>query len=418
LEREAVRIIFYCQHVWGVGHLFRTIEILKELHGHHVILVSGGAPVEIALPGHVRPFALPGLMMDRDYTALHAVEGTRTVQEVIAERADLLAGLFEPGAWDLFVVELYPFGRNAFKTELDPLLDRIRSESRGKGRVVCSLRDILVEKKDPAAYEERVLRCLNRRFDALLVHADPGLVRLDDTFRRAGEIAIPIVYTGFVTPRPAEGDRERMRRKLGLAPGEKLLIASAGGGKLGIRLLEPLLRGLCDSGLPEGLHVRVYTGPYMEEKETRRLRAFHGGRCHVERFASDFIHLLAAADISVSMGGYNTSMNILAAGVPAVIWPMPQDREQRLRAEKMAAFGAIRVLSDEELIPAGLAQTVHTMLADTTARIAPNVDLDGAAHTARWLERWMATPEGRVSEDLRPVHQGLGEKTRRCEKRS
>jgi predicted glycosyltransferase len=387
-----MRIVFYCQHVWGVGHLFRTLEILKALDRHQVILVAGGAPVAVNLPPHVTPLVLPGLMMDRDYSALHAVEAGREVQAVIAERGAMLQELLRSAPCDLLVVELYPFGRNAFRAELDPLLDAIRVGRWGAVRVVCSLRDILVEKSDPVAYEERVLRCLNRRFDALMVHADPALVTLDATFRRTAEIAVPLVYTGFVTPRPAPDDRQRIRRALAIGAGDTLVVASAGGGKLGIRLLEPLLQGLAADDLAAGLHLRIFAGPYMEEGDFRRLQRFQRERCSVERFASDFIGWLAAADLSISMGGYNTSMNLLASGVPAIVWPTPQDREQRLRAEKLAALGAIRVLVDGDLSPVRLAAITRGLLAARLPRRPPPLNLDGAAATARWLERWMAVP--------------------------
>ncbi len=36
-----MKILVYCQHVLGVGHFFRTLEICRALAGHDVVLVSG-----------------------------------------------------------------------------------------------------------------------------------------------------------------------------------------------------------------------------------------------------------------------------------------------------------------------------------------------------------------------------------------
>ena len=85
-----------------------------------------------------------------------------------------------------------------FGFELEPLLADIRKGRFGQIRSVCSLRDILVEKKDPTAYEERVIRRLNRHFDALLIHSDPEILRLEETFSRVADINIPVAYTGFI----------------------------------------------------------------------------------------------------------------------------------------------------------------------------------------------------------------------------
>jgi hypothetical protein len=53
-----------------------------------------------------------------------------------------------------------------------------------------------VEKKDPPAYEERVLQKLNRYFDALLIHSDAALHCVwMKPFSRADDINIPVVYT-------------------------------------------------------------------------------------------------------------------------------------------------------------------------------------------------------------------------------
>ena len=45
-----MKIVYYCQHVLGLGHFFRTLEICRALEGHEVILVSGGPRLDAALP--------------------------------------------------------------------------------------------------------------------------------------------------------------------------------------------------------------------------------------------------------------------------------------------------------------------------------------------------------------------------------
>ena len=59
-----MRVLIYCQHVWGVGHLFRIREICRKLARHDLILVTGGPKVDVRLPGHVRQFHLPTLQAD------------------------------------------------------------------------------------------------------------------------------------------------------------------------------------------------------------------------------------------------------------------------------------------------------------------------------------------------------------------
>ncbi|MGD2271391.1 MAG: glycosyltransferase [Desulfobacterales bacterium] len=379
-----MKVLVYCQHIWGVGHLFRILEICKALREHHVVLVTGGPRVDAALPEHVREFRLPGLMTDRNYQGLFPTDKNKTLGEVKRERQKLLYGHFIKEAPDVFVIELYPFGRRAFRFELDPILQGLRNGTLPASRVVCSLRDILVEKKDPAAYESRVVDILNRYFDALMVHADPNYVKIDETFSRITDINIKIFYTGFVTPGPAPGAGKRLRRRLGISNDEVLIVASAGGGKAGIALLKPLMAALAHTPIDAPVHLYIFTGPFMTEEEYGYLQNAAGKNVHVFRFASDFLSYLAAADLSVSMGGYNTSMNILSARVPALIWPYPGDREQGLRAQRLARIGAISVIGDEDLQPERLGVLMHQSICRKSYHTAP-INLNGSLNAARWL---------------------------------
>jgi predicted glycosyltransferase len=381
-----MKIAFYSQHVLGVGHFFRSLEICRALSRHQVFLISGGPPVETALPAHVSEVRLPALEMDRDFKALRS-SAAADLESVRRLRRDRLLTFFESERPELFIIELYPFGRKAFRFELDPLLESIASGAVPRCGVVCSLRDILVEKEDPQKHESRAVGLLNRFFDAVLVHADPRLVRLEDTFGRLREIAVPLVYTGFITPKPAPDARRRLRTALGLDEAECLIVASAGGGSVGLPLIEAVVSAHPGLDQLRRTTLHVFTGPFLPDVDFERLRGAAGERVHVSRFTPDFLSFLAAADLSVSMAGYNTTMNLLAARVPALLWPFAQNREQRLRCERLEAFGVLRVLRDEDLDAPRLTELMLRLL-ERGERPDAGLDLGGAQATARWVDDW------------------------------
>jgi len=107
-----------------------------------------------------------------------------------------------------------------------------------------------------------VLETLNRWFDLLLIHSDDRLLPLDETFSRFGDIRIPKVYTGFVAPRPDLEKGRALRDDLGLPPGEKLIVASCGGGRSGYRLLKSVLAACrrLRGRLP--LRLEAFCGPF------------------------------------------------------------------------------------------------------------------------------------------------------------
>ncbi len=384
-----MKVLVYCQHVLGVGHFFRVLEICRALHRHRVFLVTGGMPVDARLPGHVTDIRLRPIRMDAAFSAL--LTDGEDIDSVKRQRRDKLFDVFASVAPDIFLVELYPFGRKAFRFELDPVLDAIHSGDLPPCRVVCSLRDILVEKRDADKYERRVVRTLNDRFDALLVHADPKMVRLEETFSRIADIEIPMTYTGFITPRPADTARERIRRELGLSDAHRLIVASAGGGRVGATLLEAVVDAVGRPHAGRRWRLVAFTGPYLDDIVFQRLLKKTGDGNRILRFSPDFLSFLAAADLSISMAGYNTSMNVLAAGVRAMVLPFAQNREQGMRARRLAAAGAVRVLEPPDLAPDRLVRLIDRMLAAPEPTI-PDIDLDGARHTAAVLEQLTAPP--------------------------
>jgi predicted glycosyltransferase len=381
-----MKIIQYCQHVLGIGHLFRSLEICRALGGHDVILVTGGPQADTDLPGHVRQVRLPDLQMNIEFKGLYSSQKNKTLDQIKEQRQKRLFDLFKKEKPDVFLVELYPFGRKAFRFELDPVLQAIGEQRLPACRVVCSVRDILVEKEDAAKHEARAVNTLNRYFDAVLVHADPNLAQINETFNRFDEIKIPVVYTGYIARRPAPDAGEKMRRQLQIGRDESLILASAGGGNVGAPLLGAVICAFDRLREKHRLYLKVFTGPYVDPGEFNRLKRLAGNNVEINKFSPDFLAYMAAADLSVSMGGYNTTMNILATGVSALVWPFPQNREQRMRAARLEEMGVLKVVDDEDLDPDRLAGMMARGLS-AAERLPVKIDLNGAANTAAWIAR-------------------------------
>ena len=382
-----MKIIFYCQHVLGVGHLFRSLEICEALKRHAVLLISGGPHIETNIPKHVKVIRLPELQMDSGFKGLYSPQPDISLEQIKAQRQKDLLAIFEKEKPDLFLVELYPFGRKAFRFELDPLLAAIRNQKTSPCAVVCSVRDILVEKEDQQRHEGRAVDTLNRYFDAVLVHSDPNLIKFEETFFSRAKIRIPLFYTGYIAKKPPENARQQIRSRLEIEDKDLMIVASAGGGSVGKPLLESALRAFQKFRADSSARLFVYTGPYIDVQDFAYLQSLANQKIKVEKFTSDFLAYLAAADLSISMGGYNTSMNLLACGVPALVWPFGLNREQQLRAQRLAERGALKILNEEDLQHDRLAR----IIVQTLSEMHPgklDIDLEGAANTARWLEDW------------------------------
>lgn len=371
-----MRIMIYCQHVLGVGHFFRSMEIARALERHQVLFIEGGEPLaDFTPPPHVKRVFLPPLMMDRQFTQVRSCGAD--LEAVKYRRTELLDQSLRNFAPDVLVIELFPFGRKYFSFELLPLLQRIRQENLPT-KVVCSLRDILVEKKDQARFEERVIRTLNACFDLLLIHSDPHVIPLDETFSRVKDIAIPLEYTGFVTRQPGQN----------LTPQTGLILVSGGGSPVGRDLLACAI-GAAQTLPDPHLRMRAFASPFLPRQDLACLErlAARDERSVILPFSSQFLDELAAAELSISMAGYNTCMDILSSGIKALVHPFPQNREQRIRAERLQQLGILTVL--DSLQSDRLAEHIALQLQDNKARPGtPAILQNGAANTARAVEKY------------------------------
>ncbi|MGW8161154.1 MAG: glycosyltransferase family protein [Desulfobulbales bacterium] len=242
-----------------------------------------------------------------------------------------------------------------------------------------------MEKKNQQKYEQRVIDRLSRYYDTVLVHGDPDIIRLDATFSRIKDITTPIIYTGYVCQQATEDEGRRHRLQLRVQPGEKLIVASAGSGSVGLRLLLATVHAAHHLSFPFKMY--IFTGPYMEHADVTELQQEAPANIIVERFADRFPVWLTAADLSISMGGYNTTMNVLAAGIPSLIYPFSQNREQRLRCQRLARVANLELLEDMDLSPRTMAGKISRMFDRRTKQV--HLRLDGAEFTNNWLTQWI-----------------------------
>ena len=381
-------LLFYCQHSLGIGHLTRSFALASALVEHfEVVFLNGGRlPPGLPLPADVRIIDLPPLGMDDGHTVVSR-GAVRDVREVKVQRRVLIEAAVRRWRPAVLLVELFPFGRKKFADEILPLIRLARRQPGAAARVVCSLRDILVDARpDQQHHDDRARWLTDRYFDAVLVHADPALARLEDSFRPRQALRTPVHYTGYVVP--SRGADEQVAR------GAHVLV-SAGGGIVG----GPLLRAALQARLsmPDAPPMRLIAGPFLPEDEWQALQQAAQGVPGVElvRQVGDMVAEMRRARASLSQCGYNTALDILVARVPALVVPYATEteNEQSERATKLAALGAMMTLDapSGRAAAAGHPDPVQLAAAiEALLRFAPAANalaLDGAAESARVMRR-------------------------------
>jgi predicted glycosyltransferase len=367
-------VLIYVQHLLGIGHLRRALVLARAMAaaGLRVTLVSGGEPLPDTESGDCRLVQLPPLRArDASFKTLVGADGEPADDALWTARAAILFAAFAEAQPDAIVIEAYPFGRRALRRELQPLI-AAAYRRRPHPLLLCSLRDIVVPPEKKERYREIVVR-VQADFDAVLVHGDPRLISLDESFPLTHEIADRIVYTGYVTAfdRAAEGyDR---------AGGEVLV--SVGGGAIG----GPLLRTALEArrrGCLASCGWRLIAGPNLPTADFEALRTKAPAGVVIERYRRDFGDLLRRCRVSVSLAGYNTVLDVITARAPAVLVPFAElaETEQTLRAERLAAHGIAEIVPAKKLSPERLAMAIERAV--LTAPPPFDLDTDGARRSA------------------------------------
>jgi predicted glycosyltransferase len=382
------RVFFYVQHLLGIGHLRRAAAIARALgaQGLDVAFVSGGEPLPGLDLGNARIIQLPPARAgDSGFDTIVDGDGRPIDDAWRTRRRTALLEAFRAEAPQLLLIELFPFGRRPFCFELLPLLEASRGNT-PRPIVVCSVRDILVRKSDPQRVAE-IADVVRRYFDRVLVHGDPRLVRFEETFAAADRIADLLHYTGYVISEPPNATASEAGR------GEVLV--SAGGGAVGEPLLRAALAARPMTTLAQAPW-RIVTGLNLPEPVFAALQAAAPADVAIERFRRDFQGLLRRCWLSVSQAGYNTVMELLAAGTRAVVVPFAEggESEQPLRARLLAARGLLTLVEPSDLTPQSLAVAIDA--ADRRSPPAASaIDLAGAVETARMLAA-LITDSGRA----------------------
>ena len=370
-----MKILQYCQHVLGVGHFFRSLEIAKAFFPHEVLFVEGGKKITDKIDAftHIKFFSLEPLEMDGEFKSFTVEQSL--LEKIKQSRKRKLLSLFINFNPDIFIIELFPFGRKKFRFELIPVLEYARAKS--DTMVVCSVRDILVEKSDQKKYERRVVDTLNSFFDLVLVHSDPSVITLDETFGSLAEVKVPVEYTGYVV-RKCSG-----KGGVALPENYRRIVVSHGGGRVGSELLEASI--LASDLLGNEYRIEIFPGIFIPDPDLKRIKDLAQGRpnVHVKEFSLDFIKELVSAHLSVSMAGYNTMMDLLATRTPGLVFPFSQNREQRLRATRFEKMGVVKVLDSFD--PRKIALGVRE-LAGKKEAFKVGVNIDGARRTKEIAE--------------------------------
>ncbi|WP_299704210.1 glycosyltransferase [uncultured Tateyamaria sp.] len=360
-----MQVTIVVTHLLGTGHLARALTLGRAFvaAGDAVTVISGGKPVPHFDSTGLTLVQLPPLQSNgTDFSTLLTDTGEIASDAYLVARQSALVEHVAQQKPDVLITELFPFGRRILKAEFQALLETADGLP-SRPLVLSSIRDILAPPSKPAkiAFAEQLV---NHFYDAVLVHSDPEVVPLDTSWPVSDMLRTKLRYTGFVAPQAPDVN----------APRHNEILVSAGGGAVGDTVFE----AACDAATLDAARLwRFLVGGDDARRAHWANRA--PANVTVEGPRPDFRNLLVGATASVSMCGYNTALDVLQTGVPAVFVPFDDggEVEQGLRADALATLPDVSVVRQADLSGPTLADAIGK-LAQQERRSPRTTGMDGA----------------------------------------
>ena len=364
-RNSTYNILMYSHDSYGLGHIRRTMAIATHLLAPRInILILTGSPIagRFSFPEQIDFVRIPGMIKktNEEYLPLSIKINARHALDIRKSIITATAKTFQP---QLFIVDKEPLG---LRKEVLPTLKWLQ-RCRPDTRAILGLRDVM----DDAAtvkknwIEKGVYQILESLYAEIWVYGNREFYNPIVEYDISESISQKIHFTGYIRRKsPAKEAVRNLRKELGIQEQEKLVVVTTGGGGDGYLVMQNYVTML--ESVPERLPFKsvLVTGPFMPKNKRRKIfkRARKLG-VRTYHFYRQMEKLFAAADLVVTMGGYNTLCEILSQGTPSLVIPRETPRkEQMIRAQAFKRQNLVDYIPWGEFTPQILQEKILGLL--------------------------------------------------------
>lgn len=355
----------YCHDTYGLGHIRRTMAIAEHLRSRNVnILILTGSPIvgRFAFPEQIDFVRIPGMIKktNEEYLPMSIKINPRHALDIRKNIITATAKTFQP---QLFIVDKEPLG---LRKEVLPTLQWLR-RCLPRTRSVLGLRDVMDE---GAAVQQDwqkkgVYETLETLYSEIWVYGIREYYDPIQEYNIPESISRKMCFTGYIQRKvPDAKSVQEVRKEQGVGDDQKLVVVTAGGGGDGYPMMDAYLTMLESETGPTPFKSVLITGPFMPVNE-RKIVNRRGKQLGVRtyRFYRWMEKMLAAADLVVGMGGYNTVCEILSQRTPCLIIPRETPRkEQLIRAQVLNERNLVNFIPWPSYTPESLRKKIYGIL--------------------------------------------------------
>ena len=363
--KDTYNILMYSHDTYGLGHIRRSMAIASRLVGPNVnILILTGSPIagRFSFPDQIDFVRIPGMIKETndEYRPLSIKISPGEALKIRTKIILATAKAFKP---HLFIVDKEPLG---LKREVLPTLSWFH-KNLPQTQTVLGLRDIMDDSETVKQdwTKKGVYDALENLYTEVWVYGHQEFYDPITAYDIPKAVVPKVTFTGYI-PRQTyrKSTVETLRRELGVGRDQQLVVATTGGGGDGYAVMDTFCTMLESGSVTVAFKSVMVTGPFMPEELRKDLfrRAKKLGVKTCE-FHHKMEKLLAAADLVVTMGGYNTLCEVLTQKTLCLIVPRETPRlEQLLRAEAFYRHQLADYLPWKALTPDKMARKIQRLL--------------------------------------------------------
>ena len=395
VDSPLYNILMYSHDTYGLGHIRRTMAIARHLCSSSTnILILTGSPIagRYSLPENVDFVRIPGMIKktNDEYQSLSIRIDPDQALNIRKSIISATAKNFKP---DLFIVDKEPLG---LKKEVLPVLRWLKKYS-PHTRTVLGLRDIM-DDRDTIRQDwkqKKVYRYLEELYSEIWVYGRQEIYDSAQEYNIPPTVQGKMHFTGYL-PRKVSSDKtnRKTRKKFGMKENGRMVVVTAGGGGDGFKMMDTYL-AMHEQHAISGITSLLITGPFMPKSQRRHLvKRARSYPIRVLPFYPRMEEVFGAADLVVSMGGYNTICEVMSQATPLLIIPRETPRkEQLLRAQALKKQELIDFISCPSLTPDHLYAKLNGMLDNLAAyrEAISAFPLDGISCIKKRINRFRET---------------------------
>ncbi len=399
---KPTKFLIHYSHKETLGHTTRVIAICKALAKRYpktssLHILQGGAPQDyIRFPDSINVINVP-----HPFDTRASFAGIRTLRHT-AERAAFTLRATQGIMPDIFITEFFPFGRLNYMPELLPTLEYLAKKnipiyaSVGYPHLLN-----LISIQDPAF--KNMLQALFQRYTKILIHTPPELENryfekthtipaLKKAYREFfHSINSKILYTGYVLP------SDTFKATTPIPPAttahEHTVIVSRGGGAVYPKVIINAIQAQAILG--NRYRFIIACGPATSAEEQKLFLLFQkkytAGNILLLNHIAQLNTFLKTCAVSVSLGGYNTSVQLMQAGTRAIIIPHQHKNSKEPSTDQLARSSLMKAnfqstrIYYADLTPGRLARAIEKKCQSPRPAPAPKEWFCGATTSANIL---------------------------------